>query len=91
MEAFAWMVVRDKNNQTGKGRTGTFFLPPQVATLIKQGMDLGQADDIVFNKTNSKQANGAVGLLTADAVTRTTYYQMAVLFALIPFKNPGLY
>jgi non-canonical (house-cleaning) NTP pyrophosphatase len=52
---------------------------------------LGEADDLVFGRSNSKQANGAVGLLTDDAVTRTTYYVPAVIFALIPFKNAELY
>lgn len=91
MEAFAWIVIKGKNGQIGKGKTGTFFLPPRVAELLKQGMELGKADDIVFQKTNSKQDNGAVGLLTGNASTRTLYYVEAVVFALIPFKNPDLY
>ena len=37
MEAFAWVAVKDKNKKLGKGRTGTFFLPPKIAELIKQG------------------------------------------------------
>lgn len=91
MEAFAWMVVLAKDGEMGKGRTGTFFLPPPVADLIKQGKELGEADDIVFGKTNSKQANGAVGLLTDDVVTRAEYYEAAMIFALIPLKNSKLY
>jgi len=91
IEAFAWMIVKSKEGQFGKGRTGTFFLPPDVVKLIKQGKELSEADDIVFNRTNSKQQNGAVGLLTNNAITRTTYYETAVLFALIPFMNPQLY
>jgi inosine/xanthosine triphosphatase len=91
MEAFAWMIVESKEGVTGKGRTGTFFLPPQVAELIQQGKELGEADDIVFGRTNSKQANGAVGLLTQDIVRRVDYYETAIVFALIPFKNPDLY
>lgn len=91
MESFAWMVVRSKDGQIGKGRTGTFFLPPQVAALIHEGKELGEADDIVFQKSNSKQAGGAVGLLTDNIVTRADYYETALLFALIPFRNPELY
>ncbi len=91
MEAFAWMVVLAQDGAMGKGRTGTFFLPPPVADLIKQGKELGEADDIVFGKTNSKQANGAVGLLTDDVVTRAEYYEAAMIFALIPLKNSKLY
>jgi len=91
MEAFAWMVVQSKEGVVGKGRTATLFLPNAVAELVRQGKELGEADDIVFNKTNSKQANGAVGLLTSDLVTRSDSYEMAMLLALIPFNNPDLY
>jgi inosine/xanthosine triphosphatase len=91
MESFAWMVVCGPHDLVGKGRTATFFLPPRVAELIKEGKELGEADDIVFGKTNSKQANGAVGLLTGDVIVRAGYYTEAVIFALIPFKNTGLY
>ena len=91
MEAFAWMVVISAGGQVGRGRTGTFFLPPKVSELVQQGMELGDADDIVFGKTNSKQAGGAIGLLTHDVIDRTGYYTEAIVFALIPFKNPSLF
>jgi inosine/xanthosine triphosphatase len=91
MEAFAWVVIIGANDKLGKGRSATFFLPPKVAELIKQGKELGEADDIVFGRTNSKQANGAVGLLTHDVSDRTKYYTEAVVFALIPFRNPEFY
>lgn len=90
MEAFAWVVVRS-NNKYGKARTATFFLPKQVVELIKQGKELGEADDIVFQRNNSKQENGAVGILTGDVINRTVYYTEAVILALITFKNSDLY
>lgn len=90
MEAFAWAVIKS-NNKYGKGRTGTFFLPPKIAELIKQGKELGEADDVVFGRNNSKQENGAVGILTDNVVDRTKYYTEAVVLALIPFKNVELY
>lgn len=90
MVTFAWVVIQSLN-KVGKARTGTFFLPAKVAELVKQGYELGDADDIVFGKTNSKQANGAVGLLTHDIITRTSFYESAVILALIPFLNPKLF
>jgi inosine/xanthosine triphosphatase len=90
MVAFAWVVVYTRQ-MTGKGRTGTFFLPPPVASLIRQGKELGEADDIVFNMSNSKQANGAIGILTGDVIDRMALYEHAVILALAPFKNPALY
>lgn len=90
LAAFAWVVVRSSFT-TGKGRTASFFLPDRVVTLIKEGKELGEADDIVFGKKNSKQENGAVGILTADVIDRVKLYEQAVILALIPFKNPQLY
>ena len=90
MLAFAWVVVRSQD-MLGKGRTGAFYLPPPIATLIRQGLELGEADDIVFGEINSKQNNGAVGLLTGNTIDRTRLYETAVILALTPFKNPTLY
>lgn len=87
---FAWVVILDRQ-RVGKGRSGEFFLPEKVGELVRQGMELGEADDLVFAQQNSKQKNGAVGLLTDDAITRTELYVPAVIFALIPFKNPERY
>lgn len=90
MEAFAWIVVQSAQ-KTGKAKTGTLYLPKEVITLIEAGKELGEADDIVFGGTNTKQKNGAVGILTGDVVDRTSYYTQAVIMALIPFKNDKLY
>jgi non-canonical (house-cleaning) NTP pyrophosphatase len=52
---------------------------------------LGEADDIVFGRSNSKQDNGAVGLLTDNVIDRAQLYEHAMILALIPFKNELLY
>lgn len=88
--AFAWIVILSANRQ-GEARTTSFLLPLKVVRLIKQGIELGEANDIVFKKNNSKQKNGAVGLLTKNEVSRTELYKQAVQLALIPFVNPDLY
>lgn len=90
MEAFAWVVIRSMK-KTGKARTASFQLPPAVVTLIDQGMELGHADDLIFKRDNSKQKNGAVGILTNDLIDRVSYYEPAVVLALIPFLNESLY
>lgn len=90
LAVFAWIVIQSRD-RIGKARTGTFFLPPRVADLVRQGKELGDADDIVFGRSNSKQDNGSVGILTADVVDRAGFYEQAVILALIPFKNTELY
>lgn len=91
MESYAWIVVASKDDRIGKAKTGAFFLPSKVVELIREGKELGEADDIVFGKTNSKQSNGAVGLLTHDVITRPELYEGAIVLALISYKNPNLY
>ena len=90
MEAFTWVAVKSKDLQ-GKAKAGTFFLPRKVVELIDAGKELSEADDIVFNHTDSKRKNGAVGILTGDVIDRTRYYSEAVILSLIPFKNSEIY
>lgn len=89
-EVFAWVVIASRFHK-GIAKTGMFFLPPALAELVRQGKELGEADDIVFGKVNSKQETGAIGILTNDRITRQSYYTAAVIMALIPFKNAELY
>lgn len=90
LEAFAFIIIESKN-LLGKSKTATFELPNKVAELIHSGMELGDADDVVFGGNNSKQKNGSVGILTKNLITRTSYYTEAVVLALIPFINKELY
>jgi len=87
---FAWVYIKTEE-LVGKGRSASFFLPPKIVELIREGKELGVADDIVFGKTNSKQKNGAIGILTGDLIVRKTLYIPAIIIALIPFRNQKLY
>lgn len=91
LEAFAWMVIIGDGGYEGKSRTSSFILPHEVSLLVRSGVELGHADDQVFNRSHSKQQNGAVGLLTNDIINRTEYYKQAVILALVPFLKPELY
>ena len=91
MYAFAWIYVLHRSGKSSQSKTSTFYLPLQVVTLIQEGMELGHADDLVFQAQNSKQQGGSVGLLTHGLITREAYYQQAMVLALIPFLNESLY
>ncbi|HEY4650103.1 MAG TPA: inosine/xanthosine triphosphatase [Pontibacter sp.] len=90
LAAFAWVVVRSET-ETGKARSGAFYLPHIIAELVAQGMELGEADDLVFKQTNTKQQAGAIGLLTDGALGRRQLYEQAVVLALVRFRNAELY
>lgn len=72
-------------------RSAEFLLPSAVSQLVLQGVELGAADDKVFNRNNSGQRSGTIGHLTGDIITRSGYYEHAFVMALIPFMNPELY
>lgn len=91
MEVFAWMYVIDAEGRVGKAKTAVFYLPPPVVQLVNQGMELGDADDKIFNHQNSKQQGGAIGILTDGQISRMAYYRPAVILALIPIVKKELY
>ena len=76
----------------GYAKTGAFLLPPRLCDLVlNQGMELGHADDKVFQRVNSKHGEGTVGRLTDGEIDRTEYYVHALKLALIPWIRPELY
>lgn len=90
MVAFAWVVIHSAQ-QIGQSRSGAFLLPTRVQALIRAGKELGDANDIVFAKRNSKQQGGAIGLLTGDVIGRQQLYEHAVVLALVPFISAELF
>ena len=98
LRSFAWIVVWGRDPATcngdgvkvGKARTATYYLPRESAKLIRGGIELGKADDLLFAGQNTKQKNGSVGLLTGNVIDRRRYYEEAVVLALIPFRNRAL-
>ena len=92
LDCIAVMAVL--NVATGRistSRTASFTLPPPLSALVRSGKELGDADDEVFQRTNSKQEDGTVGILTKGAIDRTEYYVHALVLALVPLLHPTLY
>eukprot|EP01038_Epipyxis_sp_PR26KG_P012663 gene12663-16974_t len=85
LECFAWIAIFD-GNRISTSRTSSFILPPIMRDLVlKDGLELGDADDKVFQTVNSKQRSGTVGKLTLGLIDRTAYYEQSVIMAMIPF------
>lgn len=92
MWAFAIVVIVDRHERCSEGQTGRFRLPAGVARLIREeGLELGAADDRFFGRENSKQKEGAIGILSDGKITRLELYKPAVVFALLPFLHPEYY
>ena len=86
--AFAWMAVVRNGGRLGESRSITLPLPPAIGELIDAGLELGEANDRVFETHNSKQAGGAYGLLTNGLLTRASVYADTLTVALAAFSHP---
>ncbi|KIY96300.1 NTPase [Monoraphidium neglectum] len=88
----AWCAAKSPLSGTiSKARSAEFQLPPALAALVNEGLELGAADDKVFGRMQSGQGTGTIGKLTNGLITREQYYTHAVQMALVPFLNPELY
>lgn len=86
-----WVIVVDSSGHEGLGSTIRILTPPCMLTLIRNGMELGEANDKIFGRENSKQAEGHFGLMTNNAITRTTGYRDGVISALSQFIHRDLF
>lgn len=90
LQTFAWIQVLGQGLDNG-ARSASLTLPPFVAEALEQGEELGEAMDRLFQLTNCKQAGGAIGVLTQDALSRTQVYSDTLILALAPLLNPAPY
>ena len=84
----AWAVAVDRDGREGVGGSLVMPLPPAVARLLEDGMELGHAMDQVSGRVNTKHGHGAVGILTGGLVDRQRAYEHLVTYALAPWLAP---
>lgn len=78
---FGWIVVLSATGDIGKGRSAAFILPQAANKLLHQGKELGDVMDVLHQRSNVKQAEGAIGLLTNNLITRTELYYHPLIIA----------
>ncbi|MFQ6013967.1 MAG: inosine/xanthosine triphosphatase [Anaerolineae bacterium] len=87
----AWCAVVDRRGVIGLGGGVNLLLPPRVAALVRQGMELGSAMDEITGLEDTKRRMGAVGLLTGGLSNRQEAYEHVVKIALARFVKPEYY
>lgn len=85
----AWITVCDKDGCTTEASTSNFYLPKKVEQYVKEGLELGHANDKFFDTINSKQGVGVIGYLTDGLYDRTEYYLQPAIIALSEIKHKG--
>ncbi len=87
----AWCVLVDRHGRLGVGGNSCALLPDAVAAIVRQGSELGAAMDHFTQAHNTKQRNGAIGILTNNLETRQSAYETIIRLALAPFQHPDWY
>lgn len=86
-----WMVIINKEGIEGIGSTVRMHTPDKMIAMVQEGMELGHVNDKLFGTENSKQGDGHFGLMTNNAITRTSGYTEGVIAALARFIRPEVY
>jgi non-canonical (house-cleaning) NTP pyrophosphatase len=86
-----WQVVVDKKGIVGIGSTIKMNTPPKMVKMIKSGIELGDVNDILFNKKNTKHGQGHFGLMTNNHITREHGYMDGLISALARFMTPEVF
>lgn len=86
-----WMVIIDKKGRVGIGSGTRIETPQKIMRLLRQGRELGTANDILFGTKNSKQGQGHFGLMTNGILTRKSEYTTGLISALSRFLHPEIF
>lgn len=87
----AWCSVIRSDGVLGLAGGESVLLPPSVAVAVRAGMELGPAMDQLTGRHNTKQCEGAIGILTAGWLERQTAYEHLLILALARLLAPGYY
>lgn len=87
----AWCVMIRRDGITGIGGGANMLLPPTVAQAVRSGVELGLAIDALVGEQNTKQREGAIGVLTDGLLNRQQAYENIIQLAAAPFRRPEFY
>ncbi|WP_297206043.1 inosine/xanthosine triphosphatase [uncultured Pluralibacter sp.] len=84
---FSWVAIESRE-QRAEARSATLPLPEVILEKVRAGEALGPVMSRYSGIDNIGTKEGAIGIFTNGALTRTSVYHQAVLLALSPFHNP---
>jgi inosine/xanthosine triphosphatase len=87
----AWCVIITRDGTLGIGGGINILLPNSVTQAVRSGVELGPAMDALTGDHNTKQKNGAIGILTNGLLDRQQAYEVIIQLAAAPFRRPEFY
>lgn len=74
------------------GSSGAIEVPEKISDdILKSGKELGVIIDQKMKQTGIRSNQGTVGILTKNKITRQSFFESALIFALAPFYNSQIY
>ncbi|KEA53262.1 MULTISPECIES: inosine/xanthosine triphosphatase [Mangrovibacter] len=85
---FSWVVI-ENSDKRGEARSASLPLPEAVLSAITRGETLGDVISAITGIEQPGRKEGAIGIFTKGALTRSSVYSQAVVLALSPFHHPA--
>lgn len=85
-----WVIIANADYMSTT-HSASFVIPPDIAAMLRTGVELGPALEQKFGAEAAKRGAGGAGKLTHGVITRCDLLRQAMVTALIPFTNPDLY
>jgi len=87
----AWCVVERADGTSGIGGGANLLLPPPAAAAVRGGGELGPTIDALTGLHNTKQRQGAIGVLTQGYLDRQSAYEHVLTLAMARLLSPSYY
>lgn len=79
------VCIARKDGLISYGMTGSFPVPDNVWSRLKEGQELGDVIDSMTGMKGLKKGLGAIGIYTKGKITRKDYLKEGIIMALVRF------
>jgi inosine/xanthosine triphosphatase len=86
-----WVVIVDRRGRESMASAARVPLPPAVSQAVQSGRELGPVMDELTGREKTNHAEGAIGILTHQLMTRQRSFEAGIAYALAPWLNPEWY
>ena len=86
-----WGAIATADGRLGIGGGGRTLLPPDLAEMLRSGVELGPAIDVWLHRQGVRHEEGTVGVLTGGYLVRAASFANLLYHALAPILHPDWY
>ena len=86
-----WSAIVTADGRWGIGGGGRTPMPPELAAMLRSGMELGPAIDQWLGRQGVRHQEGTVGVLTDGRLTRAESFANTLIHALASILHPDWY